>query len=108
MREAPALSLIRGLVLAGARVRAFDPQAMPDARSCLMDVDSEVTYCRKSYEACEGADGLVLVTEWNEFRHVDPSEIKNHLRQPVVFDGRNIWNPSTIRASGLTYYGIGV
>ena len=107
IREAPALSLIRELVLAGARVRAFDPQAMPDARSRLMDIDSEVTYCRKSYEACEGADGLVLVTEWNEFREPDFDRVRALLKTPVIFDGRNIYNPETLKELGFTYYGVG-
>ncbi len=107
IREAPALSLIRGLVLAGARVRAFDPEAMLEARSHLMDVDSEVTYCRKSYEACDGADGLVLVTEWNEFREPDFDRVRSLLKEPVIFDGRNIYNPETLKKLGFTYFGVG-
>jgi UDPglucose 6-dehydrogenase len=107
MREAPSLSLIRGLVLADARVRAFDPEAMLEARSELMDVDSEVTYCRKSYEACDGADGLVLVTEWNEFREPDFERVRALLKAPVIFDGRNIYNPETLKELGFTYFGVG-
>ena len=107
MREAPALSLIRALVLAGARIRAFDPEAMVEARTQLMDVDSEVTYCRKSYEACDGADGLVLVTEWNEFREPDFDRVRALLKEPVIFDGRNIYNPDTLKELGFTYFGVG-
>jgi UDPglucose 6-dehydrogenase len=107
MREAPSLSLIRGLVREGARVRAFDPEAMKEAKAQLQDVDGRVTYCRKSYEACDGADALVLVTEWNEFREPDFDRIKKLLCRPVVFDGRNIYNPEALKALGFDYFGIG-
>jgi len=107
MREAPALSLIRGLVREGARVQAYDPEAMKEAKALLKDVDGHVTYCRKSYEACDGADALVLVTEWNEFREPDFDRIKKLLRLPVVFDGRNIYNPETLKELGFSYFGVG-
>jgi UDPglucose 6-dehydrogenase len=107
MREAPALALIRGLVREGARVQAYDPEAMKEARAQLKDVDSHVTYCRKSYDACEGADALVLATEWNEFREPDFDRIRKLLRRPVVFDGRNIYNPETLKALGFAYFGVG-
>jgi len=107
MRDAPALSLIRGLVREGARVRAYDPEATKEARTQLNDVDDHVTYCRKSYEACDGADALVLVTEWNEFREPDFDRIRKLLRHPVVFDGRNIYNPETLKELGFAYFGIG-
>lgn len=105
MREAPSIIIAEKLLESGATVTAFDPEAIPEAKHILGD---KVNYATDALSTLKDADGLILITEWNEFRHVDPSEIKNHLRQPVVFDGRNIWNPSTIRASGLTYYGIGV
>jgi UDPglucose 6-dehydrogenase len=107
MREAPALSLIRGLVRDGARVQAYDPEATKEAEAQLEDVDGHVTYCRKSYEACDGADALVLVTEWNEFREPDFERVQKLLRQPVVFDGRNIYNPETLKELGFTYFGVG-
>ncbi len=107
MREAPALSLIRGIVREGARVQAYDPEAAKEAKAELKDVDGHVTYCRKSYEACEGADALVLVTEWNEFREPDFDRIKKLLRRPVVFDGRNIYNPETLKELGFAYFGVG-
>ncbi len=107
MREAPALSLIRGLVREGARVRAYDPEATREAKALLADVDGRVEYCRKSYDACEGADALVLVTEWNEFREPDFDRIKKLLRRPVVFDGRNIYNPETLKELGFAYFGVG-
>jgi UDPglucose 6-dehydrogenase len=107
MREAPSLALIRGMVEDGARVRAYDPEATEEAKAALRDVDGRITYVRKSYEACEGADCLVLVTEWNEFREPDFDTIRRLLRRPVVFDGRNIYNPEVLKALGFTYYGIG-
>ena len=107
MREAPSLSLIRALVDEGVRIRMYDPEAMNEARKHLRDVDGELTYCRKSDEALEDADGLVLVTEWNEFREPDFEKIRDLLREPVVFDGRNIYNPDKLRKLGFTYFGVG-
>jgi len=107
MREAPSLSLIRALVAEGARVAAFDPEATREAKKYLGDVGPAVTYHRKSYEACDGADGLVLVTEWNEFREPDFERVRGLLRHPVVFDGRNIYNPETLKELGFTYFGVG-
>ena len=107
MREAPSLSLIRALVDEGVRIRMYDPEAMDEAKKHLHDVDGELTYCRKSYEALEDADGLVLVTEWNEFREPDFEKIRELLREPVVFDGRNIYNPDKLRKLGFTYFGVG-
>ena len=88
MREAPALALIHALIDEGVSVRVYDPEAMDEARRHLASVEGSVTYCRKSYEACDSADGLVLVTEWNEFREPDFVRIRDLLRKPVIFDGR--------------------
>lgn len=107
MREAPSLALIRALVAEGVGLRVYDPEAMDEAKNHLRDVDGELTYCRKSYEALEGADGLVLVTEWNEFREPDFEKMHDLLREPVVFDGRNIYNPDKLRKLGFTYFGVG-
>lgn len=107
MREAPALALIAKLIEAGARIRAFDPVAVPEAQKALARWSDDIVYCRKSYEACEGADGLVLVTEWNEFREPDFERIRGLLSEAVVFDGRNIYNPDLLKKHGFTYYGIG-
>jgi UDPglucose 6-dehydrogenase len=105
MREAPSVVLIQALLAAGATVTAFDPEAMKEARRALGD---SVRYADHALAACEGADALVLVTEWSEFRHLDLDEIKTRLRHPVLFDGRNIWDGDRVRAQGFTYYGIGV
>jgi UDPglucose 6-dehydrogenase len=104
MREAPAVTVVLGLLAGGAAVRVYDPKAMEAARPVLGD---RVTYCAKSYEAVEGADALVLATEWNEFREPDFPRIKSLMRRPAVFDGRNVWSPSTLRELGFHYEGIG-
>jgi len=104
MREAPALAIIEGLLAKGASVRVYDPKSMGVARRMLGD---RVTYCGKSYEAVDGADALVVVTEWNEFREPDFERIKKLMRHPAIFDGRNVFNPRPLRELGFHYEGIG-
>jgi UDPglucose 6-dehydrogenase len=104
MREAPSVVVIEGLLAAGASVAAFDPEAAATAQKMLGD---RIRITPTAMDALEGADALVLVTEWNEFRHVDLEEVKRLLRQPVLFDGRNIFQPARLRSLGFTYYGIG-
>ena len=104
MREAPAVPLICGLIDAGATVQAYDPEAMKVARSIF---GTKVQYSEKSYDALKGADALTIVTEWNEFREPDFTRIRKMMRTPVIFDGRNIYNPEQIRSFGFTYYSIG-
>jgi len=104
MREAPAITLIDSLLGAGATVTASDPEAIGEAKVCFGD---RIRYEKHPMRAVEGADALILVTEWSEFRHPDLEELRELLRQPVLFDGRNIWSPSRMREAGFTYYGIG-
>ena len=104
MREAPSLVLIEALLAAGATVTAFDPEAMKEARRLL---GNRIGYAKTAMEALDGADAVVLVTEWSEFRHVDLDEVKSKLRQPVLFDGRNMFDPDRVRGEGFTYHGIG-
>jgi UDPglucose 6-dehydrogenase len=104
IREAPALVLIDQLLAAGAAVSVYDPVAIDNVRRQLGD---RVDYAKDMYEATRDADSLVLVTEWHAFRRADFSRIKRLLRQPTVFDGRNIWIPEELRELGFTYYGIG-
>ncbi len=104
MREAPSLVIIDDLLKSGAKVTAFDPEAKDEAQHILGE---KIRFAKSALEALKGADALILITEWNEFRHVDPEEIKKLLKEPVLFDGRNIFNPSRIRKVGFTYYGIG-
>jgi len=103
LREAPSLDIARVLLAAGAQVRAYDPAAMEGARIKMPDVE----YSRDSYGLADGADALVVVTEWNEFRQLDLSRVKASMRKPVIIDGRNIYDPEQMRALGFTYRGIG-
>jgi UDPglucose 6-dehydrogenase len=104
MREAPSVPLIRGFLDAGAAVQAYDPEAMTVARSIF---GSKVTYAENNYAALTGADALVIVTEWNEFREPDFARMRKLMRAPVIFDGRNLYRPDQIRAHGFTYVSIG-
>ena len=104
MREASAITVIRGLLERGARISVFDPKAMDNARRVFED---SVDYADSNYTALEGADALMLVTEWTEFREPDFQRMQGLMKQPVVFDGRNIFNPGKLRDIGFTYYGIG-
>jgi UDPglucose 6-dehydrogenase len=105
MREAPAITVIEGLLGNGAKVRAHDPVAEAVARKIFDGRGVELV--SEPYQAAEGADALFLVTEWNEFRQPDLARIKGAMKQPVLFDGRNIWNQKRMRELGFTYYGIG-
>lgn len=104
MREAPSIVLIEALLEAGASVRAYDPEALEVAKGVFGD---RIEYREMEFEACEGADALVLVTEWQEFRTPNFEQLAEMLKDKVVFDGRNIWNVKYVREAGLTYYGIG-
>jgi UDPglucose 6-dehydrogenase len=104
MREAPAIAIVERLLEAGAAVRAYDPKAEAQARQAF---GSRVVLCERAYEAVAGADALVVVTEWNEFREPDFARIKGLMRTPAVFDGRNIYDPRVLRELGFYYEGIG-
>jgi UDPglucose 6-dehydrogenase len=104
IREAPAVSVIDGLLARGAAVRAHDPKALGNLQRELGD---RIQYCRDAYEAVEGADALVICTEWNEFRSPDWNRLKEALKQPLVFDGRNLYSPDRMRRRGFQYYSIG-
>ena len=103
LRDAPSVDIAKVLIAAGAEVRAYDPAAMDGARLLLPEVD----YVGDPYSLADGADGLVLVTEWDEFRHLDLGRMKASMRQAVMVDGRNIYDPATMRGLGFTYRGIG-
>ena len=104
MRDAPALTLIEDLLAAGASVCAHDPAAMKEAEQKLRD---RITYAETNYDALIGADALVVVTDWNEYRHPDFGRIKSTLRKPVVIDGRNLYDPEKMEELGFTYMSIG-
>lgn len=104
MRDAPSITVIESLLAAGARVQAFDPEAMEEARKIFGD---RIQYTHRNYDALHGATALLILTEWNEFRRPDFARIKGLLKQPVIFDGRNIYDPGDVRKLGFTYYSIG-
>jgi UDPglucose 6-dehydrogenase len=103
MREAPSVDIIRGLVERGARVRAYDPVAMPQARKCL----PEIEYAADEYAAVEGADTLVFMTEWNQFRALDMGRVRGLMKSPKIADLRNIYEPKAMRELGFDYIGVG-
>jgi UDPglucose 6-dehydrogenase len=110
MREAPSVVLLRQLIEAGAAVKAYDPEAMETARRELPAAwfdSGALTLCRHQYQAVEDVDALALVTEWKPFRHPDFKAMKTMMKQPVIFDGRNQYDPRTMTAEGFEYRGIG-
>ena len=104
MREAPSLTLIDELLAHGATVCAYDPEAMEVTKKMIGD---KIGFAERHYEACENADALIIVTEWNKFREPDFGFLKELLKQPLIFDGRNIYERETMRTHGFTYYSIG-
>ena len=104
MREAPALVVIDRLLAAGATVTAYDPESIHEARRILGD---RVKFADRALDAVDGADAVLLVTEWNEFRSPDFDEVKRRMKSPILFDGRNIWSPKDLRALGFEYRCIG-
>jgi UDPglucose 6-dehydrogenase len=104
MREAPSIVLIESLLAEGVRVRAYDPEAMKEAHKVFAD---RIAYGKKVYEILDGADALVIVTEWNEFRRPDFDKMKGLLKQPIIFDGRNLFEPKKMAQLGFEYEGIG-
>ena len=104
MREAPSLVIIDKLLKAGCTVRVFDPIAMTE---CKRRIGETVTYCGDIYETVLDVDALIVVTEWKEFRLPDWNRLKNNMKRPVIFDGRNIYNPDELKTNGLEYFCIG-
>jgi UDPglucose 6-dehydrogenase len=104
MREAPSVILIEGLLERGATVLAYDPEAMKEARHHLQD---RIVYAGSKMEALKEVDALILVTEWHEFRNPEWVEVVDLMRQPIVFDGRNIFDPDRLRGIGFEYHGVG-
>ncbi|MEK6284311.1 MAG: UDP-glucose/GDP-mannose dehydrogenase family protein [Acidobacteriota bacterium] len=103
IREAPSIKIIEDLLEAGAKVRAYDPAAMESARRLLTDVE----YCEDEYEAARGSDGLVVVTEWNQFRRLDMDRLKQLMREPNIIDLRNLYEPVAMRLAGFNYLAMG-
>jgi UDPglucose 6-dehydrogenase len=104
MREAPSIRVVEALLAAGAQLRVHDPEALGNARRIFGD---RVSYHATNYDALKGADALLILTEWNEFRHPNFQRIRETLKQPVIFDGRNLYDPELMKALHFTYYSIG-
>ena len=104
MRDAPAIPIVSRLVEDGATVRAFDPEGMEQARPLL---PADLIYCQDALDAAKGADALVILTEWNEFRALAPERLRETMRGRIVVDLRNIYDPAAMRAAGFQYQGIG-
>jgi len=103
IREAPSINIIRQLQQEGVRIKAYDPQAMENIRSIFPDIE----LCSDPYQVAEGSDGLIIVTEWDEFRNLNLPRIKELLNQPVIIDGRNIFEPARMKELGFMYQGVG-
>ena len=106
MREAPSRTIVSSLIERGASVAAYDPVAIDEARRAFASLHG-VTFAESPLDAVSGADALLVVTEWQEFRSPDFAELRQRLRTPLVFDGRNVYDPALVRAAGLEYFGIG-
>ncbi len=104
MREAPSIVVIETLLRSGAEISAFDPVAMENAEKIF---GKKISYAKDQYATLKNADALILVTEWQEFREPDYAKIKSLMKEHVIFDGRNIYNPEKVRSVGFEYYGIG-
>ncbi|RJQ55003.1 MAG: UDP-glucose/GDP-mannose dehydrogenase family protein, partial [Nitrospiraceae bacterium] len=103
LREAPSLFIINRLLKGGAKIRAYDPVAIEDARKVM----PKITYCKDAYEAAKGAEAIVIVTEWNQFRNLDLGRIKKLAKGEFFFDLRNIYEPDRLRKLGFRYYSVG-
>ena len=103
MRNAPSGDIINELLKEGAKVKCFDPQAMSKAKDVLKDVK----FCKNAYETARNSDALVILTEWNEFKELNLARIKKIMKQPIILDGRNIYDPAEMQNLGFKYVGVG-
>jgi UDPglucose 6-dehydrogenase len=108
VREAPAIYIIKELLARGAKVKAYDPEAIHTFKLAVGDaIASQVEFVGNQKEAIAGVDALVICTEWNEFRRPDFDDLKSNLKEPVIFDGRNLYDLNRIKEAGFTYYSVG-
>jgi UDPglucose 6-dehydrogenase len=106
MREAPSRVIIDALLKLGASISAYDPVAIDEAKRVLGDVQ-RLSFAASPIAACQEADALIVVTEWKEFRSPDFDSLRRHLREPVIFDGRNLYEPDVVRDAGFEHFSIG-
>ena len=104
MREAPSVEIIEGILEMGGKVCAYDPVAMAQAKNIFK---TRIKYGKSPYDAVSGASGLVIVTEWNEFRRPNFTRLRELLKEPVIFDGRNLYEPNLMKTLGFDYYSVG-
>jgi len=107
MREAPSIVIIRELVKRGAKIQAYDPEAMNEAKRIFKDIEEHIFYANSNYEALKNADAMLLVTEWSVFRKPDFTRMKKLMKRPVIFDGRNQYIPAEMKEYGFEYFSIG-
>jgi len=107
MREAPSLTIIEGLCADGAKIRACDPAAVKEATWRLESCKDSVSYVSDEYDAMRGADAVVLMTEWNQYRNLDLDRVKNLLKAPLFFDLRNVYKREDVEAKGFRYFAVG-
>jgi UDPglucose 6-dehydrogenase len=103
VREAPSIDVIENLLQKGATIRAYDPKAMPVLKARMNSIE----YCSDPYAVADGADALLIVTEWEEFKKLDLDRLKKMMRRPVLVDGRNMFDPKAMRDRGFVYRGVG-
>jgi len=108
MRESPALTILPELIEAGAKIRAYDPQAMEESTWRLKEYEQDIIYCANEYDTMKGSDALVLITEWNQFRRLDLQRVKDLLANPVFFDLRNVYKEKEVAKYDIDYIGVGV
>ena len=108
MREATSITVIKELTKRGAKVKAYDFKAISEAQNIYLKDTKNVLYVNHKYEALTDVDAMILITEWKEFRNPDFDEIKDLMKNPIIFDGRNQYNKDSLKDKGFTYYQIGV
>ena len=107
MRDSPSLDLIPELIKKNCFLKLFDPEGMKEAKIIFKKFHKKIEWCNDSYDACDKADALVILTEWNQFRALDLKKIKKLLNQPIIIDFRNIYNPEEVKNMGFKYYSLG-
>ena len=107
MRDSPSLDIIPSLIKQKCKLRVFDPEGMTEAKKYLSNVKDKIYWCKSAYEACNKSDGLVILTEWNQFRALDMNKLKNLLKRKIIVDLRNIYNPKEVKENGFKYFSIG-
>lgn len=107
MRDSPSLDLIPSLIKEGAKLKLFDPEGMSEAKELFKKNNKEISWCNDSYSAMKGSDALVILTEWNQFRALDLAKVKSYLKEPIIIDFRNIYEPKEMLKHGFNYFSLG-